>query len=272
VTMSARKNLPQELIAAIVDNIQDDKLSLRAFSLVCKAWTNPARDHLFASLNISDLRGRLDRIKAANITSTYTPFLRDLSLASRVDCHKFWHEVIPFLADFKTPRLRSLTLDNFAWHALSPDERSAFLCRFDSIISLQLGLYKHNTPADIPTIICSFPHLRELLLLPSLYQFALPGPPPLSPEFRLPERLSTLRVLYVYLDYRWVLEWLSSVPEQLSIHTLHISMRWLLQQDLDAINVFLKVLGPSLEVFGCDSDGTFIPCATIIELIYISRP
>jgi hypothetical protein len=52
VIMSACENLPQELILAIVDNVRDDKKSLKAFSLVCKAWTNPARDHLFASLTI----------------------------------------------------------------------------------------------------------------------------------------------------------------------------------------------------------------------------
>jgi hypothetical protein len=264
VIMFTCENLPQELIMAIVDNIQDDKKSLRAFSLVCKAWTNPARDHLFASLNISHVR--FEEIKAANIASTYAPYLRHLYLSSRGYCHKFWHEVIPFLADFSTPRLQTLTLSDFPWHSLSPDERSAFLRQFQSIVSLRLSLYEQDTSNDIATIICSFPQLRKLLLLPSFHTCALSGPSPLSPELRFPERLLTLRVLYFHQDYRLFLEWLRSIPEQLSIHTLHLYLRHLSPQDFDTINLFLKALGPSLQVFLWDSDGMFMPSAPTVEL------
>ena len=64
--MSPCKNLPQELILAIADNLQEDKKSLKDFSLVCKAWTGPAHEHLFTSLNIFSL-GRLEEIIAANV-------------------------------------------------------------------------------------------------------------------------------------------------------------------------------------------------------------
>jgi hypothetical protein len=263
--MSACENLPQELIIAIVDNIRDDKKSLKAFSLVCKAWTNPARDHIYASLTILDHGNRLEKLKAANIASTYTLFLRHLHLTSWGHDHKFWHDIIHFLADFRTPRLRSLALNNFAWHSLSPNERSAFLNRFESITSLQLSLFEQTTSNDIPTIICSFPHLRNLHLLPSLHKFALSEP--LSAQLRLPERLSTLRVMYVSLDYQSVLQWLGSVPERLLIHALHISMHRLRPQDLDTINMFLKALGPSLEFFWCNSYGMFMPSTTTVELL-----
>jgi hypothetical protein len=120
-------------------------------------------------LNITDFEGRFDEIKAANITATYTLFLRDLRLTCWDHDHKFWHEVIPFLAGFRTPRLQSLVLTHFAWHALSPNERSAFLRRFQSIVSLQLSLYKQDTPRDVAIVICSFPQLQELDLLPGSY-------------------------------------------------------------------------------------------------------
>jgi hypothetical protein len=256
--MSAYENLPQELIAAIADHIQDDKESLKAFSLVCKAWTYPARDHLFASLTISNVHD-LKKIKAANITSTYTPFLRHLRL---IDLYRntFWHEVIPFLADFRTPRLRLLQLSGWRWHSLSPDERSAFLSRFESIVSLRLGLFEQTTPNDVATIICAFPHLRKLLLLPSVYKCLLPGQTPLAPQLRLPERLSALYVIYLYQDYQLFLEWLGSIPEQLSIHTLHLSLRWISPQDIVSVNVLLKALGPSLEVFWCNSCSKLCSC------------
>jgi hypothetical protein len=234
------------------------------FSLVCKAWTNPARDHLFASLAIFD--DNLEEIKAANIISTYSPFLRDLSLACFNNHRKFWQDVILFLADSRTPRLRSLALVYLTWQSLSPNQRSAFLRRFESIVSLELRLCKQDTLNDIPTIICSFPHLRQIILGSSLHRCALPGRSPSSPELRLPERLSTLRVRYVCQDYRLVLEWLCSIPERLLIHTLHLSMSWLAPQDLDTVNMFLKALGPSLEVFGCHSESMFIPSAPTVEL------
>jgi hypothetical protein len=268
--MSACENLPQELIVAIVDNIRDDKKSLGVFSLVCKNWTNPARDHLFASLSISDIDDSLEEIKAANLTSTYTPFLRYLCLWTHGDQHEFWHEVIPFLADFRTPRLRSLTLNHFMWHAISPDERSALLRRFESIDSLKLSLYKQDTSNDIATIICSFPHLRQLILMPSLSMSALPAPSPFLPELRLPERLSILYIQYYSPDNRRVLEWLASIPEQLSsIHTFRIDSHRALPQDVDIV---LKALGPSLEVFQCNLGGMFIRSAPTSKLIRIYPP
>jgi hypothetical protein len=219
-------------------------------------------------LNIYSWDDRIERIKAANIAATYTPFLRHLKLTAVSDT-AFWHEVIPFLADFRTPRLRSLEVHQLQWHALSPDERSAFLRRFESIISLTLSLQRQNASSDIATIICSFPHLRELILMQSLHRCALSGPSPSSPKLRLPERLSTVRIVYVYLDYRSVLEWLSSIPEQLSIHTFRLGLHRPLPQDVDIVNMFLKALGPCLEVFGCNSGGMLIRSAPTFKLIRI---
>jgi hypothetical protein len=218
-------------------------------------------------LTIFDYDDRFEKMKAANIASTYAPFLRHLHLTSWGHVYRFWQEVIPFIADFKTPRLQSLALSNFAWHSLSPTERSAFLSRFESIISLRLSLYCQTPPIDVATIIYAFPHLQKLFLMPSLHRFALPGPSPLSPRLRLPERLSTLHVLHLDQDCLFVLEWLCSIPEQLSIHTLRIFTNFLCPQELDTVNRFLKTLGPSLEVFRYDSDGMFIPSAPTVELL-----
>jgi hypothetical protein len=88
--MSACENLPQELIIAIVDNIRDDKKSLKAFSLVCRAWTNPARDHLFATLIVD--HDSIFRLNSAGFTSTYTPFLRRLRINYFGDQDGSWRD------------------------------------------------------------------------------------------------------------------------------------------------------------------------------------
>ena len=46
-------DLPQELTDAIVDHLHDDRPSLQACALVCSAWLDPSRYHLFRSLTVS---------------------------------------------------------------------------------------------------------------------------------------------------------------------------------------------------------------------------
>ncbi|PIL34452.1 hypothetical protein GSI_03228 [Ganoderma sinense ZZ0214-1] len=52
------RDLPQELTDAIVDYLHDDRASLQACALVCGAWLDPSRFHLFRSLTVSQY-GRL---------------------------------------------------------------------------------------------------------------------------------------------------------------------------------------------------------------------
>jgi hypothetical protein len=273
VTMSACENLPQELIAVIVDNIRDDTATLKTFSLVCRAWTNAARDHLFATLTIHDRC--IGRMRNADFTSTYTPFLRHLHLflPGQDPC---WREVIPLLADFRTPRLRSLIVSALRWRSLLPSEQSAFISRFRSIVCLQLNIYLVNQLTDFATITCSLPHLEELILRPTGLRapYAWEDPLPLSSLLRLPERLSTLDVFYDHRGYGYFLEWLCSIPEQLSIHTLYLTLDGLFPRDLEHINEFLKVLGTSLEVFQCwnyENCGMFRFPVPILELIKFSQ-
>jgi hypothetical protein len=203
-------------------------------------------------------------LNIADFTSAYTPFLRHLHLFFRTQDR--WREVMPLLANFRTPRLRSLGLTDLAWHSLSPDQRSAFLRRFDLIVSLRLNLFSRNITNDVTTIISSLPHLRTLFLESSVRFPTSPGPLPVSPEFRLPERLSTLHLKDCYQNYRLFLEWLSSIPEQLSVHNLHLTMSSPQPQDFDTVNMFMKALGPSLEVFSCNSTSMFISSAPKVEL------
>jgi hypothetical protein len=267
VTMSrsACEKLPQELIAGIADNIRDDNESLEVFSLVCKAWTNPAHYHLFASLTIRDMND-LRNIKRANIAPAYAPFVRELRLASSKDHHKFWREVIFFLADFRTPRLRSLDLRSLTWHSLSPTHRSVFLSQFKSIVSLQLKLYKQGTSPDIATIVCSFPHLQKLILLKSRVKDSCPRPSPVLPELRLPQQFSTLCATYMRQDHQLFLGWLASIPQQLSIRTLDLLLHSIGLQDAMTVQEFFKALGPSLEVLRCNT-GMFMLPTPIIGLI-----
>ncbi|KAI0074712.1 hypothetical protein K474DRAFT_1566573, partial [Panus rudis PR-1116 ss-1] len=44
--------IPPEIVDTIIDHLYDDRDSLRACSLVCKTWLDPARHHLFEALQV----------------------------------------------------------------------------------------------------------------------------------------------------------------------------------------------------------------------------
>lgn len=50
--MGSHRQLPLELVDEILDNVQDDKLTLASFSTVCKQWSPSARRRLFRVLKL----------------------------------------------------------------------------------------------------------------------------------------------------------------------------------------------------------------------------
>ena len=49
-------SLPVELTDGIIDYLVDDRLSLRATSLVCRAWCPRSRRHLFHTVHVKAVR------------------------------------------------------------------------------------------------------------------------------------------------------------------------------------------------------------------------
>jgi hypothetical protein len=137
------------------------------------------------------------------------------------------------------------------------------------MLCLRLDIFLVDQLTDLAIIICSLPHLEKLILRSS--DSKLKGPLPLSPLLQLPERLSILDLFYFDATFRYFLEWLRLIPEQLSIHTLHLTMDCLLPEDLDNINEFLKVLGTPLELFRCSTSGMFRSPAPTFELIKLPQ-
>ena len=70
--------VPIELVEAIIDHLRSNEWSLKACSLVCKAWTQRARFNLFGRL---DLRARVaKRVLSSEYRVKMIPFIRQLHL------------------------------------------------------------------------------------------------------------------------------------------------------------------------------------------------
>lgn len=78
--------LPRDLVNAILAQLRDDTFAMQRCALVCKAWANECRSHLFEAIHITDaiypvqrgIRNRSNRVQA------FTEFLK--SGASPIFC------------------------------------------------------------------------------------------------------------------------------------------------------------------------------------------
>jgi hypothetical protein len=256
-------HFPPELIAAILDCLQDDKKALSACSLVCHAWIVLARDHLFADLTIN--ARRLHRMTTSIFNLTYAPFIRHL----RINCpsvrHRsaFWHYAVPLITTLTFPRILSLSVTHLV--ACSFDKQLAFLRQFSLVASLTLDIVKLNRFADLVEILRCFPRLEHLNVksLGLWESWDTPGGPQPLPLSHLPSTLSTLHLPYLDDGDDLLLMWLLSFPEPVLLRSLHIRAFFLSQGGCDRINNLLPSLGPSLEVFQCGTSyttGTFVSC------------
>src|ERR1700730_10281954 len=86
------------MIEAIIDPLHNHKPSLRACSLVCKAWTHPARLHLLSRLTIK-----------WPLQPATLPYVRHLRIDVDVPGTPIWDNVIPLHIGFR--RIVSLSIN-----------------------------------------------------------------------------------------------------------------------------------------------------------------
>ena len=120
---------PQELCDHIFETLQNDPLSLKYCSLVCKAWLHATRTHLFRQVILTPTNIDPFTCLIIDSRSTVLPHVRNLELR-RFDCLNGW-----LVSNF-TPTLTHLHMRDMTF----------------------------NTFADVLDIICSFPYLQSVAL------------------------------------------------------------------------------------------------------------
>ena len=121
--------LPQELCHHIFETLQNDSLSLKHCSLVCKAWLHATRTHLFRRVILTPKNIDPFTYLIIDSRSTVQPYVRNLKL-TRID-----YSNILIISNF-SPTLTHLHIHEMAF----------------------------NTFADILDIVCSFPYLQSVAL------------------------------------------------------------------------------------------------------------
>jgi hypothetical protein len=115
---------------AIIDHFHDDKPSLKACSLVCKAWTYPVRLHLFATSIIK-----------WPLQPAAFPFVRHLRLRMHVQLLNgapYWDNIFPLLIGFR--RVVSLNIFLARLDSTNPQLWSTLGNNLPGVVSLSLSV------------------------------------------------------------------------------------------------------------------------------------
>jgi hypothetical protein len=222
------------MILAIVDLLHNDKPSLKACSLVCKAWTYLARLHLFSRLTLT-----------WPLQRAAFPFVRHLEIPMEVRLGygaPSWERLFPLLIGFH--RITSLTVVILARSRTFNNDNaktwSALGRTFPGVVSLSLTYCsRHEYPSSIARAIYAFPSLQRLSLegsIPTLERAY-------ATTLQLSPHLDTLELNVRLADA--VMDWLVSLPVRPALRAVRLYD--LQDTDLPMFYKFIRAFGNGLE-------------------------
>ena len=248
--------VPIEVVEAIIDHLQSDEKSLKACSLVCKAWTHRARFNLFARLNLH--AGNAERISSSESRVKMMPFIRQLHLIGswdRVAKTHAWDEIVPTLIDLHN--VRCLGLIDFDLESSTAPICGVLASQFTHIVALHLISVKFLSFDSFANVVCAFPCLETLALCN--VDWWTPTLPVES--LNLPRALRAVQLMGY--DNHTILTWLLSLDPIPALRTFYLYHTR--PQVVRIAGEWLNALSSSLQSFACSSmrfgydDGTSTP-------------
>ncbi|KAI0344574.1 hypothetical protein BDW22DRAFT_1354664 [Trametopsis cervina] len=163
-------NLPNEMVDMITDHLWDDKLSLRACTLVCKQWLFSATSNLFRDITATDdgsCHKFMDLGAFLSSSSIRSSIVRrsvrylHLANAEGVETPKPITIPLNLLADImrRCPRVRHVCLTGVRWQRNPKQPIPAVLCPAVTTLSLFYGA-DHLIP-DVTGIFTWFPSVHR---------------------------------------------------------------------------------------------------------------
>ena len=260
----AGPTVPIELVEAIIDHLQSDEKSLKACSLVCKAWTHRARFNLFARLNLH--AGNAEKILSSESRIKMMPFIRRLCLIRNWDGAtktRAWDEIVAMLIDFHNVRcleLINVDLVNSAFPICG-----VLASQFTHIVALHLIGANFLSFDSFENVVCAFPCLETLALCN--VDWWTPTLPVES--LNLPRALRAVQLMGY--DNHTILTWLLSldpIPALRTFYLYHVAL-----QDDKIAGECLNALSSSLQAFACSrrlfnyDDGMFTPSISVCRAV-----
>jgi hypothetical protein len=163
-----------------------------------------------------------------------------------------WNEIFPSLDDFHS--VTSLSLETVRWDEILPETRLTISNRFITIVRLELEEVVTNTFSEFAQLICTFSCLESLILGSTRWHTSDTA----SSLLRLPQHLRALALDCT--DLTPLLEWLCSFGQDLTLRD--VCFLYPFECQCQAINTFLRVLGPSLESFRLYLRGSLPPSSS----------
>jgi hypothetical protein len=154
-------SLPPEIIDLIVDHLRDEPIALKACCVISKSWIPWARIHLFASVEFHAQKSHIELWKKAFPDPSNSPAHLTRSLTIR-----------------GIPAATATDADDGGWirafhnlvhlhlEALGQGDRKASLVAFHGLSPTLRSLRLVSVSPEVLDLICSFPLLEDLALLP----------------------------------------------------------------------------------------------------------
>jgi hypothetical protein len=242
---TANSELPHEMIEAIIDHLHDDKSTLNACSLVCKAWTHPARLHLLASPTVK-----------WPLQPAVFPFVRHLYICMRRR-NPSWNTTFSMLIGFN----RTISLEiNLLERSLNDINTPTWLAlgnNFSRVVSLSLRRFRYSMVASLARLICAFPCLRKLSIhdvvtcstYGELFEWRFIA-------FRLPPDLDTLELTAGIDTADTMISWLLSFPVHPPLRTVRLHQ---VATALVMLPNFIEAFGNGLESLSLSAHHGMLP-------------
>ena len=156
--------LPLEIHFMILNSIADDKSSLAACALVCRAWRPVARTHHFKSLCLPRKANLSARLLLTDSTSSILPFIRHLSIKEDYYGALWVADFLHHMRLNELVQLESLTLDRLLWIDYDPQTKAKLLLLLARVKELRLLSVYTSTALDAIELLVAAPSLQRLII------------------------------------------------------------------------------------------------------------
>ena len=147
----------------IIDYIADDKPSLAACALVCRAWCHVARPHHFKSLSLRSQTNISARSLLSDGTHPILSSIRHLLIEDGEDNALWVNDLLPRMRLNEMANLESLTLEHLHWDDCQPQARAVVLSSLHRVRELCLRPIYTSTVLDTLELLAAAPSLKRFV-------------------------------------------------------------------------------------------------------------
>jgi hypothetical protein len=263
--------ISQELIDAIIDNIQDSKWDLRHCALVCHQWLHPSRRHLFKHIVLFPPCGRYGRrpsdvpySKRLHQVLLHSPHIVDYIKEVKVYEGQFIREQDWVSTDPTLPllfrmlvKLERIQFHRLSWSEFPEDLRQSicFVLALPTLSILEIEKGHFNGMGEFKSFLSHAKGLTHLSLTEYVTWNAMHGE--MEIKGQVPEPLKQAHLVELHLELynsslAQFLDWLISPWSSFTVSRV-TTLDIFSDPDGTAINPFLDAVGSSLKLCRLDA-------------------